>query len=334
MSASQPNPLQPFLERQGVVILDGGLATALEARNFNLNNPLWSARLLIENPGALAQLHRDYLEAGADCVISASYQASFEGLSRIGVADDDIAALLRLSVQLATQARETFWNDHGQNSQRLYPLVAASVGPYGATLADGSEYTGDYGLNRSGLDEAELVDFHRRRFEVLSDSGADLLACETIPSRVEARALRRLLDNTAGIPAWLSFSCRDGERLCDGSKIAEAVAELEGCRRLIAVGVNCTAPRFVPSLIEHLRDATALPIVVYPNSGEGYDAVHKCWLPMTSPMDLATEGLEWRRAGAQLIGGCCRTGPEDIHALRLALRPELGRSRVHRRLRR
>ncbi|MEM7587847.1 MAG: homocysteine S-methyltransferase [Acidobacteriota bacterium] len=305
--------LQPFFDSRGYLVLDGGLATALEARGFDLDDPLWSARLLLEDPAALEQLHFDYLEAGADCLISASYQASFEGLGRRGLGREETSDLLRRSVQLARQARERFWTE-GRRDGRCYPLVAASVGPYGAILADGSEYTGAY-----GLDEAALVDFHAERFEVLATSGADLLACETIPSSVEARALRQLLEAEPGIPAWISFSCRDGEHLSDGSELAEAVAELAGCRRLIAVGVNCTAPHFIPSLIERLQRVSELPIVVYPNSGEGYDAVHKRWLPQAEPWSLASSGSDWLRAGARLIGGCCRTGLEDIQSLRSLL---------------
>ncbi len=324
-SGKRADPLGRFLERQGVVILDGGLATALEARGFELNDHLWSARLLLDDPQAIQQLHCDYLDAGADCIISASYQASFQGLERYRSAhrplsNADIAALLHRSVQLALQARETFWAEFSLQSadavqpERLYPLVAASVGSYGAYLADGSEYTGGYGLEPSAL-----LNFHRQRLEVLAESAADLLACETIPSRAEAHALRQLLDESSGIPAWISFSCRDDAHLSDGSLLAEVVAELEGCQRLVAVGVNCTAPQFIPGLIEQLRHVTSLPIVVYPNSGEGYDATHKRWLEATDRSDLAKDGLEWLQAGARLIGGCCRTGPDHIRALRTSL---------------
>ena len=305
------NPVSALLKRQGVLILDGGLATELEARGFVLDDHLWSARLLLERPQAISQLHRDYLEAGADCIISASYQATVEGFGRRGLGEGQAEALLLRSVELAVEARDAFWNLGENRRGRLRPLVAASVGPYGAFLADGSEYTGEYGLDREAL-----TDFHRRRLELLASSAADLLACETLPSRLEARALSRLLASP-GMPAWLSFSCRDDRRLADGSDLAGIVAEIEGNDRIIAVGVNCTAPRHIPGLIARLRQVTDKPIVVYPNSGEGYDP-GKGWLePATT--DLAAAAPEWRAAGARLIGGCCRTGPRFIRRLRQRL---------------
>jgi homocysteine S-methyltransferase len=332
------NPILPFLERQGVVILDGGLATELEARGFALDDELWSARLLVEHPEAIRRLHRDYLEAGSDCVTSASYQATFEGFAQHGLAQSEAAGLLRLSVELAREARDDFWKEASNRRARLRPLVAASVGPYGAYLADGSEYSGDY-----GLDEAALVDFHRRRFEVIAASGADLLACETIPSRVEARALARLLaDSSAGPPgtaarrtaAWLSFSCRDGRCLSDGSDLAATVAEIEAeiedSEGIVAFGVNCTAPRHVSGLISRLRQVTKKPIAVYPNSGEVWDGAGHCWAGLSSPLDLAAASAAWHAAGAKLLGGCCRTGPEQVRQIRERLLGGAGKGRAWR----
>ncbi len=323
------NPLTPFLERQGVVVLDGGLATELETRGFDLGDKLWSARLLLEQPEAIRRLHRDYLEAGADCVISASYQATALGFARRGIGREAAEDLLRLSVDLAAEARDDFWSDPANRRSRLRPLVAASVGPYGAYLANGSEYTGDYDLDEDGL-----AAFHRRRLEVLAAAGADLLACETVPSRAEARALARLLDEVPGPPAWLSFCCRDDRRLSDGSDLAATVAELDGHERIVAFGVNCVAPRHVSGLLARLREATSRPLAAYPNSGEIWDASGKRWQDEPSAVDRAggaptvgraggapTEDLgaasaAWREAGARLIGGCCRTGPRDVRAIR------------------
>ncbi len=309
-----PEPLSRFLERQGFVVLDGGLATELEVRGFDLADDLWSARLLVERPEAIRHLHRDYLEAGADCVVSASYQATVEGFARRGVGPGAAEDLLRLAVDLALAARDDFWSRPAHRQGRLKPLVAASVGPYGAFLADGSEYTGEYGAG-----EGALVDFHRRRLEILAASGADLLACETIPNGVEARVLARLLDEVAGPPAWLSFCCRDREHLSDGSELARVVEALDGGERIIAFGVNCTAPRHVPGLIARLRGATDKPIAVYPNSGEAWDAVAKRWTDSVTPMDFAAAAVAWHRAGARLIGGCCRTGPRDVRSMREGL---------------
>ncbi len=306
-----PDPFAAFLDLQGVVVLDGGLATELEARGFDLADDLWSAKLLIERPEAIRRLHRDYLDAGADCVTSASYQATAAGFARRGLDEAAAEGLLRLAVELAIEARDAFWADPDRPAGRLKPLVAASVGPYGAYLADGSEYTGAYDLDQSGLE-----DFHCRRLEVLSASGADLLACETVPSAAEARALARLLAEVPGPPAWLSFCCRDDRHLADGSELAAVVRELDGHERIAALGVNCTAPRHVPGLIARLRAATPKPLAVYPNSGEAWDAAAKRWCERPAGIDFGAASVAWRRAGARLVGGCCRTGPDDVRRIR------------------
>ncbi len=310
--ACRSNPLTPFLEAQGVVILDGGLATELEARGEELDDELWSAKVLRDNPGVVRQVHLDYLRAGADCVVSASYQATFEGFARQGLTGLETESLLRRSVSLALEARRTFWVEN-QDPGRLRPLVAASVGPYGAFLADGSEYTGGYALNRR-----ELREFHRRRLEVLADSGADLLACETIPSIEEAQALCDLLEEGSGVPAWMTFSCRDGERISDGTPFAEAVAVAVACTRVIAVGINCTAPEVIGQLLASAGKVTK-PLVVYPNSGESWDGADKQWVQTESHADPVALCSGWRALGVELLGGCCRTGPDDIRAMRARL---------------
>jgi homocysteine S-methyltransferase len=309
--ANTPDPIQPFLDDQGFLIVDGGLASELERTGFDLDDPLWSARLLLEEPGAIAEVHRQYLEAGADCIISASYQATIEGFIARGLDDRDAEDLIRKAVRLAVEARDGFWADLKSSDGRPRPLVAASVGPYGAYLANGAEFTGDY-----DLDETGLIDFHRRRWEILCSTGADLLACETIPSAAEARALARLLSESAGRSAWFSFSCRDGEHINDGTPIAECVREISTTDGLVAVGVNCTPPAYVTSLVETVREVTDLPIVVYPNSGESWDPDKKEWTGAADPIAFALASRGWFEAGARLLGGCCRTRPRDIRGLR------------------
>lgn len=311
------DPIQTFLGAAGVMILDGGLATELEARGYNLNDPIWSARLLVESPDAIRELHLDYLAAGADCIISASYQATREGFMKRGLTEEQARELLLLAVRLSLEARERFWTVEVNRAGRQPPLVAASIGPYGAYLANGAEYTGDYGLSQE-----ELVSFHRWRWDVLARSGADLLACETIPSFEETRALVRLLDETPEIFAWFSFSCRDGRRIRDGTPLVECVRLLADHPQVAAVGVNCTAPSHVADLLVAVRDATDKPIVVYPNSGETYDAAAKRWVGSAGRSDFARASLAWRAAGARLIGGCCRTGPQDIREIRRLLLQE------------
>ena len=308
------NPLTSFLNKQGCVVLDGGLATELEARGADISDALWSARLLLDAPALIRQLHYDYFAAGADVAISASYQASFPGFARRGLGEDEAAALMRLSVQLAQAARDDFWADEANRTERLRPLVAASIGCYGAFLADGSEYRGDYGLSKQ-----ELIDWHRPRMAALVASGPDLLACETIPSQLEAEALVALLAEFPDTPAWISFSCRDESRVCHGEEFADCVAIVATSPQVVAVGVNCTPPRFVESLLSAARQVTDRPLLCYPNSGEAWDAAARCWVTGSGITDFGPPARLWRDAGAQLLGGCCRTGPHDIRRIRESL---------------
>jgi len=276
------------------VVLDGGLATELEARGFVLDDPLWSARVLIENPDAIRDVHRAYVEAGADCVITATYQASLE-------APEVTPDLLRLGVRLARESGAR--------------MVAASIGPYGAVLADGSEYTGDY----PGMDADSLVAWHEARFGILAASGADVLACETIPSGAEAAALATLAERYSGTPVWFSFSCQDARRLRDGTSIGDAARRCASVPNVMAIGVNCTAPRFVNGLLDELRAASDVAPIVYPNSGEDYDAATRSWSGENDVASFARLAVEWHARGARYIGGCCRVGPAHICGINAAL---------------
>lgn len=310
---SSRNPLATALDRWPFVIVDGAMATELERAGYNLNDGLWSARILRDDPDAIRRVHLAYFEAGADIAITASYQATREGFMRLGVDVDEADALIRQSVTLARQARDEFWAEHG-NDYRPRPLVAASVGPYGAYLADGSEYRGDYGLDR-----AALADFHRLRVETLLAAGPDLLAVETLPSLEEAQAVVDVVETFPDARAWITFSAKDGHHISDGTPIAECAAALHGRPGVCAIGINCIALGHVETLIAGLREQTDLPVVVYPNSGEQYDPVSKRWHRGCAidgaPSDLADGAERWLAAGARAIGGCCRTGPADIRAL-------------------
>jgi homocysteine S-methyltransferase len=308
------NPLRTLLQQQALVILDGALATELERRGADLRDPLWSAKVLVENPSMIRQLHYDYLAAGADVITTASYQASFAGFWQRGIDATAAAALLRLSVELACAARDEFWADAANRAGRERPLVAASVGPYGACLADGSEYRGDYGLTVD-----ELMAWHHPRLAVLAAAGADLLACETLPCLAEGVALARLLPEFPDRTAWLAFSCRDGAHIVHGEPLAAAAALAEETPQVVAVGVNCTPPRDVESLLQAAGAATSRPLLCYPNSGEAWDNANHCWVGGRGAGEFATGALRWRDAGARLIGGCCRTTPEDVRALRALL---------------
>jgi len=299
---------EQILARGLPLILDGGLATELESRGFKLDSVLWSAELLLNNEQAIIDVHRAYLEAGAGCIISASYQATQAGFIALGATANDARQLIVRSVELAMMARDEFLREH--SGVEIAPLVAASIGPYGASLADGSEYTGDYAIDAAGLAE-----FHRQRLAWLDASGADVLACETIPSLLEARVLSQLLEDVT-TPAWVSFSCKDEKHCSDGTPIAECAALFSHHPRVLAVGVNCTSPQYIDALILEIKAAVPrLALVVYPNSGERYDAGSNSWQGTTSPIDCAAAALGWRNSGAGIIGGCCRMGPEHIREM-------------------
>jgi len=308
------DPIGEFIRHQGFMVLDGGLATELEARGADLNDELWSAKVLLEDTDLISAVHFDYLKAGADCIVSTTYQASLPGFVRRGMSKPYAQELLRVAVRLATEARDEFWSSPENRVGRLKPIVGASVGPYGAYLADGSEYTGHY-----DLEEADLYEFHRERWTILADSGADILACETIPSRSEVRALVRLAEETRGTPTWISINCRDAAHLADGSPIAETLREASASTMVAAVGANCTSPRLVPDLVATFRHVTDRPIMMYPNSGEDWDAERKRWRGVAAPLDFGKASREWLSLGARCIGGCCRTGPEHVRQIRRAL---------------
>lgn len=309
------NPLQPFIDFQGAVILDGALATELENRGYDIDDPLWSAKILLEAPEAIRQVHLDYLQAGADVLITASYQASFPGFAARGLSPAEATSLLERAIDLALEARDTFWADPANRQGRLKPLVAASIGPYGAYLANGAEYTGAY-----DLDEEGLYRWHRPRWEILAGSKADLLACETIPSFPETRALLNLLRETPGLSGWFSFTGRDGRHISDGTPLSRLADLLDSEPQVAGIGINCTPPQLIPELIEALTAATTKPLIIYPNSGESYDAATNSWSGVAFAEAYGTAAREWRKLGATCIGGCCRTTPAHIRAIADRLR--------------
>lgn len=284
----------------GPVILDGGLSTALEQQGADLSGALWTARLLGEEPERIAAAHRAYYRAGARVATTASYQASVDGLVAAGYDAAEARRLIARSVTLVRGVRDELADTHPGL------LVAASVGPYGAFLADGSEYRGRY-----GVPQARLRDFHAARLEVLAEAGPDLLAVETIPDADEAEMLVPLLD-ALGLPAWFSYSvCRDTTNA--GQPLGEAYAVLAGSRAVIAAGVNCSEQGDVLGAVRAAVEATGLPAVAYPNRGGSWDSAAKQWA-YGAPVDLDLVDT-WLAAGVRYIGGCCGTGPADIAAL-------------------
>ena len=286
------------------VILDGGLSNVLESMGCDLDHKLWSARLIKSNPEAIIKAHVSYLEAGATCITTSGYQASVQGFMDMGATREQARQLLLDAVSLAITARKQFLNSTGLK-RSIY--IAASLGPYGAYLANGAEYTGDYKVSAP-----QLITFHKERLDILETSKADFLAFETIPSLLEVEVLSELLRNSAK-PSWVSFSCKDGAHLNDGHKIHDAVKILADHSTVFAIGVNCTAPKYINQIIEVLKnEAPDKRIVVYPNSGEVYHAKSRSWIGVADPVLFGKMAEEWLTKGADIIGGCCRIGPDHI----------------------
>jgi homocysteine S-methyltransferase len=315
--------LKNEIAKKGFLILDGGLATALEHNGEILDPQLWSAAKIFTNPNCLETVHEQFLEAGCNILTTSSYQMSYEGFKERGYSEMDCENFFRNSTARAANARARF--------PEVDPIfVAASIGCYGAHLADGSEYREMYGLT-----SAELLRWHQRKFNILAESGVDLLACETIPCVAEAQAFRDLLSqeqtfediqaNGCG-QGWISCACRSGHELNSGEEFEDVIrlftdpSETSRTDLLSSwgIGVNCTNPDHIPELLDLIRGTGAMsgsrPIVVYPNKGENWNAIDRCWVESSGCTDESFGQLarEWRDSGANIIGGCCRTTPDTI----------------------
>jgi len=320
------DPLQPFLAYQGFVLLDGGLATELERHGANINDILWSSKMLIENPQLIQKVHEDYVKAGADIITACSYQASFEGFEKKGINYQEARKLFELSIKLTKQAIENVWNnlkddiDSGGTSvcnskHRLKPLVAASLGPYGCY--DGSEFEGNYGKSIE-----DLMNFHRPRLAALTAAEPDLVIFETVPcGNEEVIAITNLLQEPKfeNVPAIISFSCKNGESTCCGEKIEDAIKIANSISHVVAAGINCTSPDFISDLLIHAKKVATKPLIVYPNSGESWNKELHTW--ESKPSDgISNKVKEWYlKGGARIFGGCCRTTSHDIQQIRHVL---------------
>ncbi|CAL5421568.1 unnamed protein product [Camellia sinensis] len=317
----------------GCAVVDGGFATQLEKHGAAINDSLWSAVCLIKDPDLIKLVHMEYLEAGADILVTSSYQATIPGFLSRGLSIEESELLLKKSVKLAVDARDKFWDAKNRISGHGYnrALVAASIGSYGAYLADGSEYSGRYGPH---VDLDKLKDFHRRRLQVLVEAGPDLLAFETIPNKLEAQACVELLEEeNIQIPSWICFSSVDGENAPSGESFKECLDIVNKSDIVSAVGINCAPPHFIQGLVQKFKQLTEKVIVVYPNSGEVWDGTAKRWLLCAGGSESNGVGcavkpskcfddekfklfaMRWRDSGAKLIGGCCRTTPSTIRAI-------------------
>ena len=292
------------LLRSRLVFADGGFGSLLIERGFPGGVPEeWN----LSHPDAVESIHLDYFRAGADCGITCSYQATVPGLTEYGYSVEEAEKIIADSVRLFLEARDEWWEEEGREAGRAYPVCLAGIGPYGAYLADGSEYRGNY-----GVDDQTLYDFHRRRMEILAEAGADMFLIETQPSFSEALIEAEIAEDL-GVDYWISFSCRDGLRINEGDLIRDCAAALStDYRGLKVIGVNCSKPEYIVSLIHELRNATDIPVGVYPNSGLVYDPVTKTWTEPEGQLDFGAYALEYMKAGAAAVGGCCTTDAGHI----------------------
>lgn len=297
-------------EKKNLIVLDGPMGTELERRGYDVNDLLWSARFLEENPDAILQIHRDYFRAGADIGTCASYQATVPGFMKAGYTKAQAEALIRKSMKLVREARDLWWQeDGGSTSGRLFPMVAGDIGPYGAYLADGSEYTGGYHMTKK-----DYQDFHLRRMELLREEGAEIFAVETCPRLEEAVACAELLEDMEA-DYWISFTFRSADEISDGTKIRDVADALRDYPHLQAVSVNCTPPELVHDILQNFRAVSDLPTAAYPNSGEVYDGLLKKWSGLGAGETFLDRAKIWYDDGAVMLGGCCRTKPTDIRSI-------------------
>lgn len=308
-----------LLEGQDYIILDGALGTELEKRGYDVSGKLWSAKYLLENPQVIQDLHETYLQAGADILTTSSYQATVQGLEDFGLSEKVALDTIALTVDLAKAARDKIWTElaDADKNKRPYPLISGDVGPYAAYLADGSEYTGAYDLSQE-----DYKNFHRPRIQTLLDAGSDLLGIETIPNVNEAKALIDLLATEfPQVEAYISFTAQDNAHISDGTSIEEVAALCDTSQQVLALGINCSAPRVFDGLLKRIRQVTDKPLVTYPNSGEIYDGATQTWKSVPdNSHTLLENALLWHQSGAKVVGGCCRTSPEDIAYLAKAIR--------------
>lgn len=295
------------------VIIDGGLATVLEDLGCNLNHKLWSAKIIDENPRAVVEAHKLYINAGAEIIATASYQASIAGLTENSYSRTEAIATILKTVALAKQAIE---ESKEEKPDLKLPLIGGSIGPYGAYLADGSEYRGNYGVSKE-----HIANFHRERMQILHDSDVDLLLLETFPDLTELEVISELLRKLSK-PSWVSFSCKDGAHLNDGSPFEKAAELFIGHPTVFAIGINCTKPAYISELLQKLKRVTDKKIVVYPNSSEVYDAESKTWSGTNESKEYTNLASQWLAQGADLVGGCCRIGPRHIQSLANKLKAE------------
>lgn len=302
------NSIENIIKENKIMVIDGSMSTPLENRGVSLNSKLWTAKILAEQPELIKQVHKNYFKAGADCGITCSYQASIPGLMENGYMLEEAENLIRSAVKIFCEARDEWWEEEeGREAGRAWPLCLGAAGPYGAYLADGSEYRGNYGIT-----DEQLKEFHKRRVELLHEAGADIILFETVPSLKEAKVEAEIAEEY-GYDYWISFSCLSENIICEGTPIAEcATTFAKGYPHLKMIGVNCTKPEYITGLIHKIKENCDIPIGVYPNSGEEYDAVKKVWFGKQSALSFEQYAYNYMKSGASAVGGCCTTVAKHV----------------------
>lgn len=309
-----------LLNSQDYLVLHGALGTELEFQGHDVSGKLWSAKYLICQPDLIQVIHETYVRAGVDIITTASYQATIPGLINAGLTEVQANTVIQQTVKLALNARKLVWEELPleEKNRRVYPLISGCVGPYAAYLANGSEYSGDYGE----LSLVDLKNFHRPRITLLIEAGVELLCLETIPNALEVRALVELLaDEFPQVEAYMSFTAQNSSCISDGTALEDVIPLVDSSSQILAIGFNCTSPFLFDDLLKQVVKWTNKPLVTYPNSGEVYDGASQTWKEKeVDNSSLLTNTIRWRQLGAKIVGGCCRTRPSDIISLVSGLR--------------
>ncbi|ULG74649.1 homocysteine S-methyltransferase [Macrococcus brunensis] len=286
---------------QEIILLDGGFGTTVEQFGYDVNHPLWSSNLIESNPEAVYQVHQAFVDAGAEIILTNTYQAAIQSFINMGLNYQDARNYLKKAVEIARRAAK-------ENT-----IIAGSLGPYGAMLGNGAEYTGDYIIS-----EQDYIDYHKERLDILIEAGISVFAFETIPNLEEIKAVKKLLEEYEEIEAWLSVTLNDSTHLSDGTQLDEVIETVNAIPNVLAFGINCTSIKVIDEAVDKLIKQSSKDIILYPNGGRKYDASNKVWIG-DEEQSLLEAAVRWKDKGVKFIGGCCQVGPDDIKELKASL---------------
>lgn len=326
--------MDQFLEKRHLV-LDGALGTQLESIIPNdseiqpKNDPLWSTKVLMTQPKLIERIHYQYLQSGSDIIMTSTYQASCAGLIKYANSyTDEVAHVWERSVDMANNAiRRHKLENNTKPIRNRDPIICGSVGPYGAFLANGAEYTGEYGMISN--EELEKHHFKLLQFLILHPD-VKLIAIETIPNFREFKVLVNLLTKLLSLHGpnqkfYLSINVRNESEMCDGTPVEKVMNYLNfkmktmGIlqRNIFAIGYNCVDYHLVTSLIDNLTmfNEFHIPMIVYPNLGYVYSTKHEEYIAYQDTNELELMILDWLKRGVKIIGGCCGSGPQEIEKI-------------------